>query len=97
VLKARKSQREREHRDFHRKFTGSCHWPRNQRLHKMRKYRAVSLQRTVYPGEGMRASKGRLLRYGLFLVGFYIKIGDVVQYYIGYFMTNTIGKELLFL
>jgi hypothetical protein len=31
------------------------------------------------------------------LVGFYIKMGDVVECYIVYFITNTIGKELLFL
>jgi hypothetical protein len=45
----------------------------------------------------MRASKGRVTCYGLCFVGFYIMMGDVVQCYIGYFMTNTIGKELLFL
>jgi hypothetical protein len=96
VLKPRKSLREREKRDFHRKFPGSCHWQRNQRLHKMRKYGAVSSQRTVHPCKGMRASKGRVTCYGLCLVGFYIKMGDVIQYYIGYFMTNTIGKNYYF-
>jgi hypothetical protein len=97
LLKARKSKREREQRDFHRKFPSSCHWQRNQRLLKIRKYRAISSQSTVHPCTGMRASKGRLTCYGLCFVGVYIKIGDVVQYCIGYFMTNMIGKELLFL
>jgi hypothetical protein len=60
----------------------------------MRKYGAVSSQKTVHPCKEMRASKGRVTCYGLCFVGFYFKMGDVVQCYIGYVMTNTIGKEL---
>jgi hypothetical protein len=60
----------------------------------MRKYGAVSSQMTVHPCKGMRASKGRVMCYGPCFMGFYIKMGDVVQCYIGYFMMNTIGKEL---